>query len=224
MKVVVGLGNPGPRYRGTRHNIGFAVIDEVARRAGVAFESAPVEALIAKIRPASSAADPVLLAKPLTFMNASGQAVGELLRYFKIEPIDLLVVVDEVQLPLARLRARPRGSAGGHNGLKSIVGRIGQEFSRLRIGVGRGDDRRDLAEHVLARFDSSEAAELEAMTARAADAIELFLSEGIEAVMNRFNAPGDKAEKADQTDKASVTEPKHTTSDTRSPRPVKISS
>ena len=192
MKLVVGLGNPGPRYRGTRHNIGFAVVDEVARRAGVAFESAPVEALIAKIRPAAADGDPVLLAKPLTFMNASGEAVGGLLRYFKIDPADLLVVVDEVQLPLAKLRARPRGSAGGHNGLKSIVGRVGQEFSRLRIGVGRGDDRRDLADHVLARFDASEAADVEAMTARAADAIETFLTEGIEAVMNRFNAPEDK--------------------------------
>jgi PTH1 family peptidyl-tRNA hydrolase len=190
----------------------------------VSFESAPVDALIAKIRPAASDVDPVLLAKPLTFMNASGEAVGELIRYFKIDPADLLVVVDEVQLPLAKLRARPRGSAGGHNGLKSIVGRMGQEFSRLRVGVGRGDDRRDLADHVLARFDSSEAADVEAMTARAADAIETFLTVGIEAVMNRFNAPDEKAEKAekadqtDQADQASVTESHHNTSDNRPPR------
>jgi PTH1 family peptidyl-tRNA hydrolase len=220
MKLVVGLGNPGPRYRGTRHNIGFAVVDEVARRAGVPFESAPVEALIAKIRPATTDLEPVLLAKPLTFMNASGEAVGGLLRYFKIEPVDLLIVVDEVQLPLARLRARPRGSAGGHNGLKSIVSRLGQEFSRLRLGVGRGDDRSDLADRVLARFDASEAAEVEAMTIRAADAIELFLTDGIEAVMNRFNAPGDKAEteRVETLDKASVTHSHHKTSDTRQPQ------
>jgi peptidyl-tRNA hydrolase, PTH1 family len=200
MKLVVGLGNPGSRYRGTRHNIGFAAVDEVARRAGVSFEAAPVEALIAKIRPAAADVDPVLLAKPLTFMNASGQAVGGLIRYFKIDPADLLVVVDEVQLPLAKLRARPRGSAGGHNGLKSIVACMGQEFSRLRIGVGRGDDRRDLADHVLARFDSSEAADVEAMTARAAEAIETFLRDGIDAVMNRFNAPGERVETADNAD------------------------
>jgi peptidyl-tRNA hydrolase, PTH1 family len=206
MKVVVGLGNPGPRYRGTRHNIGFAVIDEVARRAGVAFESAPVEALIAKVRPAEADGEPVLLAKPLTFMNASGQAVGELLHYFKIDPVDLLVVVDEVQLPLAKLRARPRGSAGGHNGLKSIVGRMGQEFPRLRIGVGRGDDRRDLSDHVLARFDASEAADVEAMTARAADAIEAFLKDGIEAVMNRFNAPGEQLDKIEPAEKDAANE------------------
>ena len=200
MKLVVGLGNPGPRYRGTRHNVGFAVVDEVARRAGVSFGSAPVEALIAKIRPAASDVDPVLLAKPLTFMNASGEVVGELIRYFKVDPADLLIVVDEVQLPLARLRARPRGSAGGHNGLKSIVGRVGQEFSRLRIGVGRGDDRRDLADHVLARFDASEAGDVDAMTARAADAVEMFLKEGIEAVMNRFNAPEDKLDNVEKVD------------------------
>jgi PTH1 family peptidyl-tRNA hydrolase len=227
MKLVVGLGNPGPRYRGTRHNIGFAVVEEAARRAGVAFESAPVEALIAKIRPGTADADPVLLAKPLTFMNASGEAVSGLLRYFKIDPVNLLVVVDEVQLPLAKLRARSRGSAGGHNGLKSIVGRIGQEFARLRVGVGRGDDRRDLADHVLARFDASEAAAVEAMTARAADAIDTFLTAGIEAVMNRFNAPGErvergeKAERADgvdNADNASVTEGHHTTTDNRPTR------
>jgi PTH1 family peptidyl-tRNA hydrolase len=233
MKLVVGLGNPGPRYRGTRHNIGFAAIDEVARRAGVSFESAPVEALIAKIRPVVPGIEPVLLAKPLTFMNASGRAVGGLLRYFKIDPVDLLVVVDEVQLPLAKLRARPRGSAGGHNGLKSIVEQMGQEFARLRIGVGRGDDRRDLADHVLARFDAREAGDVEVMTIRAADAIETFLKEGIEVVMNQFNAVGDKVErledvakgekaerveKVDQRAEASVTESHHHTSDPRPPR------
>jgi len=202
MQLVVGLGNPGQRYRGTRHNIGFAVVDEVARRAGAHFASAPVEALIAKIRPTASGLDPVLLAKPLTFMNASGEAVAGLLRYFKIDPADLLIVVDEVQLPLSRLRARQRGSAGGHNGLKSIVAHIGPEFARLRIGVGRGDDRRDLADHVLARFEAVEASDVEAMTARGADAIETFLAEGIEAVMNRFNASGDKEEKGDKGDKS----------------------
>ena len=192
MKLVVGLGNPGPRYRGTRHNIGFAVADEVARRAGAPFESSPVEALIAKIRPVASDVDPALLAKPLTFMNASGQAIGELLRYFKIEIADMLVIVDEVQLPLGRLRARVRGSAGGHNGLKSVIAHLGSDFPRLRIGVGRGDARRDLADHVLAKFDKDEAAEVERMAMRAADAAEMFVADGIAAVMNQFNG-GDPA-------------------------------
>lgn len=191
MILVVGLGNPGPKYRGTRHNIGFAVVDEVARRAGVDFESAPVDALVARVR-RSDWPDAVLLAKPMTFMNRSGDAVGGLLRYFKIDPASLLVIVDEVQLPLARLRARPRGSAGGHNGLKSIEQHIGADYARLRVGVGRGETRRDLADHVLARFDSDEAAEVEAMTARAADAAETFITDGIAVMMNRFNAGPDE--------------------------------
>jgi PTH1 family peptidyl-tRNA hydrolase len=128
--------------------------------------------------------------KPLTFMNASGQALGELLRYFKVDMADLLVIVDEVQP--AALRARVRGSAGGHNGLKSIIEHVGPDFSRLRIGVGRGDERRDLADHVLARFDQDEAAEVDRMTGRAADAAEMFITSGIAAVMNGFNG-GDPA-------------------------------
>ena len=196
MKLIVGLGNPGAKFRGTRHNIGFAVVDELARRAGIAFDASPVDALVARIRSlerASAAGEgPVLLAKPLTFMNASGEAVGALLRYFKIEPADFLVVVDEVQLPIGRLRARARGSAGGHNGLKSVIAHLGDEFARLRVGVGRGDARRDLADHVLARFDPEEAAEAERMTTRAADASEMFITSGIEAVMNAYNG-GDPA-------------------------------
>ena len=134
----------------------------------------------------------VLLVKPLTFMNASGEAVGELLRYFKVDVADLLVVVDETQLPLGKLRARASGSAGGHNGLKSIVQHVGEEFSRLRLGVGRGDARRDLSDHVLARFEKDEAADVERMIERAADASEVFLIGGIAAVMNQFNG-GDPA-------------------------------
>ena len=200
MKAIVGLGNPGEKYRGTRHNIGFAVVDELARRAGAEFETAPADALIAKLRPASGGPPHVLLAKPMTFMNASGQAVGELLRYFKIEPVDLLVVVDEADLPLARLRARARGSAGGHNGLKSIIEQMGSEFSRLRVGVGRGmtepgrataGSLGSLSDHVLARFERNEEAEVERMTTRAADAAEMFIASGIAAVMNEYNSSGD---------------------------------
>jgi PTH1 family peptidyl-tRNA hydrolase len=187
MKAVVGLGNPGREYAGTRHNIGFAVVDELARRANVSFESAPAEALIARWRLRET-----MLAKPMTFMNLSGQAVGELLRYFKIEPADLLIVVDEVQLPLGKIRARARGSAGGHNGLKSVIEHLGTDFARLRVGVGRGDERRDLADHVLARFDKAEADEVARMTTRAADAAEMFITSGIGAVMNAYNS-GDPA-------------------------------
>ncbi len=189
VKLVVGLGNPGAQYKGTRHNIGFAVIDEIARRAAIGFESAPAEAVIAKWRRPEGGA---LLAKPLTFMNLSGQAVGEIARYFKVDVPDLLIVVDEAQLPLGKLRARAGGSAGGHNGLKSVIAHLGDDFSRLRIGVGRGGQQRDLADHVLSRFEKDEAAEVERMTTRAADAAEMFITSGIEAVMNAFNG-GDPA-------------------------------
>ena len=189
VKAIVGLGNPGAQYKGTRHNVGFAVLDELARRASVEFESAPADALMARWRRTD---EPVLLVKPLTYMNLSGQPVGELSRYFKIEPVDLLIVVDEVQLPLGKLRARARGSAGGHNGLKSVIAHLGDNYGRLRLGVGRGDSRRDLADHVLARFDKDEAADAERMIARAADAAETFITSGIAAVMNQFNG-GDPA-------------------------------
>jgi PTH1 family peptidyl-tRNA hydrolase len=175
------------KYAGTRHNVGFAVVDEAARRASVTFESAPSDALMARDRSRD-----VILVKPLTYMNASGEAIGELLRYFKIDVADLLVVVDEIQLPLGKLRARARGSAGGHNGLKSVIQHVGDEFARLRLGVGRGDSRRDLADHVLAKFEKDEALDVERMITRATDASEVFVTGGIAAVMNQFNG-GDPA-------------------------------
>ena len=169
--------------------MGFAVVDEVARRASTEFAAPPgnIVALMARDRSRD-----VLLVKPLTYMNASGEAIGELLRYFKVDVADLLVVVDEIQLPLGKLRARARGSAGGHNGLKSVIQYVGDEFARLRLGVGRGDSRRDLADHVLARFEKDEAADVERMITRAADASEAFVTDGIAAVMNQFNG-GDPA-------------------------------
>jgi PTH1 family peptidyl-tRNA hydrolase len=184
VKAIVGLGNPGEKYSGTRHNVGFAVVDEIARRAAVTFETAPAEALIARWRRPEEG---VVLVKPLTFMNNSGQAIGELTRYFKIDIADVLVIVDEVQLPLGRIRARARGSAGGHNGLKSAIAHLGDQFARLRLGVGRGDDRRNMADHVLSRFDTDEAVEVERMIARAADAADTFITSGIEAMMNGYN-------------------------------------
>jgi PTH1 family peptidyl-tRNA hydrolase len=187
MKLVVGLGNPGRQYAGTRHNVGFNVLDLLVERHRLDWESAPANALIAKWRAAS-----VLLAKPLTFMNLSGHAVGELLRFYKIDLPDLLVVIDDVNLELGRLRARPSGSAGGHNGLKSIIAAFGTEdFARLRVGVGRGDARRDLADHVLAKFDPEERTIVAEAVGRAADAAELFVAEGIQPVMNRFNRKED---------------------------------
>jgi peptidyl-tRNA hydrolase, PTH1 family len=163
------------------------VVDEIARRHGIDWSPGPsqvTETLIAK----RFGAEPLMLGKPLTYMNNSGDAVAGLARYFNVNDADLLVVVDEAALPFGKLRARARGSAGGHNGLKSIVERLGTtEFPRLRLGVGRGDGRRDLADHVLARFERGEEAELEALITRAADAAEMFAAEGISNVMNVYN-------------------------------------
>ncbi|HEY7292013.1 MAG TPA: aminoacyl-tRNA hydrolase [Vicinamibacterales bacterium] len=197
MKAIVGLGNPGPRYRVTRHNVGFIVLDELARRAAIRFEAAPADALMARWRAQQGAwragmTGDVLLVKPLTFMNLSGRAVGDLVRYYKVDVDDTLVILDEVQLPLGKIRARARGSAGGHNGLKSVIEQLGAEVPRLRMGVGRGDSRRDLADHVLSTFEADEEAEVERMTSRAADAAETFITDGIAAVMNQFNG-GDPA-------------------------------
>ena len=187
MKLIVGLGNPGRDYRDTRHNVGFLVIDELVRRHQLTLSMAPSqvpETYVAK----KYGAEPLLVAKPLTFMNRSGDAVAALSHYYDIAPADLLVVVDEAALPFGRLRARARGSAGGHNGLKSVIERLGtQEFPRLRLGVGRGDARRDLADHVLSKFEPAERAELETFIARAADAAEMFAVDGIGNVMNTYN-------------------------------------
>lgn len=144
-------------------------------------------------------AEPLLLAKPLTFMNLSGQSVRGILDFHKLEAADVLVVADDVNLPLGRLRARPGGSAGGHNGFKSVAQHLGtDQFPRLRVGVGRGDHRRDLADHVLATFDPDERPVIEEAIGRAADAVEVFAREGIAVVMNRFNAgPKESSETTD---------------------------
>jgi len=191
VKLIVGLGNPGRSYHGTRHNVGFAVADELARRREVAFEHGRANALTARI---GKGAATLFVVKPLTMMNLSGDAVGGLAHFYKIDPSDIIAVADDVNLPLGRLRLRGSGSAGGHNGLRSIIACLGSErFPRLRMGVGRGDPRRDLADHVLARFDPDEAEEVERAIARAADAVDTFLAEGIEAAMNRFNRAEDSA-------------------------------
>ena len=192
MKAIVGLGNPGREYAGTRHNIGFDVVDEVARRWNV------------QLRPWKSVADVVVvgsrgavLVEPQMFMNLSGDAVSRLSAFHKLTPQDVLVVVDEVQLPVGRLRARRSGSAGGHNGLKSVIQHLGTEFPRLRIGIGRGDPTWDLADHVLSRFARDERDTVADAVNRAADAVELFVEDGLDAVMSRFNAESGASEKAE---------------------------
>ena len=198
MKLIVGLGNPGAEYRDTRHNVGFNVVDALVHRWRVSDQwREKFDALLIK---AMRGEDGVIAAKPLTFMNLSGRAVAAIAGFYKIEPADVFVIVDEVALPLGRLRARRDGSAGGHNGLKSIIEHLGTNaFPRMRVGVGRGDNRRDLADHVLGRFEASERDTVSAAVLRAADAAEMFLSDGIERVMNAFNA-AEKEEKEDSAE------------------------
>jgi PTH1 family peptidyl-tRNA hydrolase len=196
LKLIVGLGNPGSEYRDTRHNVGFMVADVLVDRWRVSDQwREKFEALLIKTTVRD---DAVIVAKPLTFMNLSGQAVQGLAGFYKIEPADIFVVTDDVALPLGRLRARREGGAGGHNGLKSIIQSMAtQAFPRMRVGVGRGDNRRDLADHVLGRFDADERDTVSAAVLRAADATEMFLSEGIERVMNAFNAATEKEDSAE---------------------------
>ena len=163
------------------------VVDEIAKRHDLAWSMAPAQvpdAVVAK----KFGTPPVLIAKPLTFMNLSGDAAAGLLRYYDVESADLLIVVDDIDIPFGRLRAKPDGSAGTHNGLRSVVERLGTQFPRLRVGVGRGDARRDLADHVLAKFEPAEREQLESIITRAADAAEMFAAEGIVKVMNTYNA------------------------------------
>jgi len=187
MKLIVGLGNPGAEYRDTRHNVGFKVVDALAERWRVDGQwREKFDALQVRM---TRGDEPVILSKPLTYMNLSGQPVQALMGFYKIDPADILIVTDDVALPLGRLRARRDGGAGGHNGLKSIIQSLAtQAFPRMRVGVGRGDHHRDLADHVLGRFEADERDTVSAAVLRAADAAEVFLSDGIERVMNAFNA------------------------------------
>jgi len=183
--LVLGLGNPGVDYRVTRHNIGFSVIEEVARRHGVSDWEQRPSCELAVI----TAGRFVLLSRPLTYMNRSGEAMRWLLEEFGLTPESMLVVVDDVDLPLANLRLRRSGGPGTHNGLRSLCEEVGTGFPRLRVGV-RGDDMTgDLADYVLSSFTEEEANAAQAAVERAADAVESVLSGGFEAAMNVYNRP-----------------------------------
>jgi PTH1 family peptidyl-tRNA hydrolase len=186
VKLIVGLGNPGKQYERTRHNIGFAVLDELARRADATFRKpwlAKAETVQADV-----AGQGALLAKPVTFMNLSGTAVAPLARKRGLEPADVVVVSDDMELPLGKLRIRARGGAGGHNGLKSVIEHLGSDgFARVRVGIGRSAGAGDATGHVLGRFSAEERRALEPVVAAAADAIECIVRDGAEAAMNQFN-------------------------------------
>lgn len=183
MKLIVGLGNPGRQYAATRHNVGFMVLDELARRHRI-----PVAKRIGRSVTGQGQIgdEDVILVKPLTYMNLSGEAVSHLLRRMKIKPEDIIVVYDDVDLPLGKLRLRPKGSAGTHNGMKSIIGHVGSNaFPRLRVGIG--SIRGEAVDFVLSKFKRSEQPVMKAAIEDAASALEMVLTDGLEPAMNRFN-------------------------------------
>lgn len=181
---IVGLGNPGREHRDDRHNIGFMAVDRLAERHHISLGRVQMKAIVGS---GTIAGRPVILAKPQTFMNRSGDAVGPLARYYKIEPPHLLVVYDELDLPFGTLRLRKQGGAGGHNGMRSVIQHMGSEFPRLRLGIGRPPGRLPPAAHVLQRFGQDELPTVEALLDEAVRAMETFLSAGVDLAMTRHN-------------------------------------
>lgn len=177
-QLIVGLGNPGPKYGETRHNAGFLVVDELARRWSLSFK---------KARLAEEAKGESLLIKPTTFMNLSGQAVHAYMTKLGLKPESILVVHDDLDLPLGRLRLKKGGGAGGQRGVKDIASRIGPEFARLKLGIGRPPERWTVENWVLSKFREDEAALLGEVVGAAANAVEQVLSEGLMVAMNRVN-------------------------------------
>ena len=186
MKLIAGLGNPGPRYAESRHNVGFLVVDELGRRwsCEVGKFDRDFEGLIGQTR---RSGEDVLLLKPATFMNLSGQSVSAVARFYKLAPEQVLVVIDDLDLPTGQLRLRADGSAGGHKGLADILRHLGTtEVPRVRIGIGRVQ-KDATVEYVLGRFSPQERPAIEAAVRDAADAVEMCLSHGLTAAMNKYN-------------------------------------
>ena len=183
--LVAGLGNPGPRYATNRHNVGFRCLELLAARHELAFDKRQKRAVITS---GAIRTRRIILAKPQTFMNESGRAVVPLARFYKVQPERLMVVYDDLDLPLGTIRLRPEGGSGGHKGMRSIIEQIGtQAFPRLRIGIGRPPGRMDPAAYVLQDFSTEEESLLEETLEHAVVAIEAWLSEGVEVAMNRYN-------------------------------------
>lgn len=184
MQLVVGLGNPGPQYDGTRHNIGFEVVDCLVARHRFDAPRSAKNALVSKGR---IRGQDVLLVKPQTYMNRSGDSVGALARYYKVEPGEVIVVHDELDFVPGEVRLKPNGGAGGHNGLRSLIEHIGKEFPRIRMGVGKPSSAAQGADYVLSRFDKGSRVAMDEALVLACDAVEAILADGLAAAMNRFN-------------------------------------
>jgi PTH1 family peptidyl-tRNA hydrolase len=184
--LIVGLGNPGQAYRHNRHNVGFMVVDRLAKRLGMVFSRMESRALVTR---GEHQGKRILIAKPRTYMNLSGQTVGALMRFYKVPFENLLVVYDDVDLPLGTMRMRPGGGSGGQKGMVSIIERLGgEDFPRLRLGIGRPPGRMEAADYVLQDFSSGDLEYMDQVMDQAVDAILIFVAEGLEAAMNRYNA------------------------------------
>ena len=185
VKAIIGLGNPGLKYRKTRHNIGFMVAESIVSQVGGSLKKGRDNYLLFQGRWKKM---PLIIAEPLTYMNNSGQAVAHVVKYFDIQLENIIIIHDDVNLPFGRLRLREKGSEGGHNGLASIIQHLGtQHFPRLRIGVGNDYAHGEMAKYVLSRFTRDERRELPAIICKAADATLAFAEHGISAAMNQFN-------------------------------------
>lgn len=186
MKLIVGLGNPGSEYEATRHNVGFMVIDELASQAGISLSSKKFDAAYGQ---GSVEGVKAALLKPQTYMNLSGDSVAPAARFFKVEPQDLVVVHDELDLPLGRLQVKLGGGTGGHNGLRSIVARLGSgDFVRIRVGIGKPNAGRSrVVGHVLSPFSRDEQETVEEAVKRAAEAVQVVVARGVQKAMNEFN-------------------------------------
>ncbi|MDE5966197.1 MAG: aminoacyl-tRNA hydrolase [Lachnospiraceae bacterium] len=185
MKIIVGLGNPTAQYHGTRHNVGFSVISELSEQYNIDMSGRKHKAVFGK---GIISGERVILAMPQTYMNLSGESVRELLDYYKVSPEDMIVVYDDINLAVGRLRIRKKGSAGGHNGMKNIIKHLGTEqFPRVRVGVGEKPRQMDLADYVLSRFDKTELEAIRQGCTDACHAISLILKSGIDEAMNQFN-------------------------------------
>lgn len=184
--LVVGLGNPGRKHSGHRHNIGFLVIDALAAAHAITLSRRAKKAIMGK---GTIGRAPVILAKPQTFMNLSGESVGPLAAYYRIAPENVLVIYDELDLPLGTIRLREKGGAGGHNGMKSIIAHLGTDFPRMRLGIGRPPGQMPPAAYVLQRFSPNEEEIVHEVVRRAVQAVETFVHEGIDLAMSRHNGP-----------------------------------
>lgn len=198
MKIIAGLGNPGREYENTKHNVGFMTVDRLAEKLGISIKKIKFKALCGE---GFIGGEKVLILKPQTYMNLSGESVREAMFFYKLDIEDLIVIYDDIDIPLGHLRIRPKGSAGTHNGMRSIIYQLQDDgFPRVRVGIG-GERKGDLADYVISGFDKDSAKLMRDAITAAADAVECLVADGINEAMSRFNTKKEKKKKVKETDK-----------------------